>query len=76
MDNPVSEPDTTKVLADSILFVILILRISFSFKEVSPNLQDDEEFTQRSRGGQSSRIRHPTDDIFADLEASISSIAK
>ena len=41
--------------------------------EVTPNLQDGEQRTQQSRDSQSSRTRHPADDIFAGLEVSTSS---
>jgi len=58
-----------KVLAHSIIFVMLIL-IYFSINEVTSNFQDVEQFTQQSRGWQSSRTRGPANDIFADLKVS------
>ena len=64
-----------KVLAHSILFVILIF-ISFSINEVTSNFQDVEQCTQQYRGRRSSRMRDPANDIFADLEVSTSSTVR
>ena len=42
--------------------------------KMTPHLQDGEECTQQSQGGQSSRTRHQADDIFAEFGVSTSSI--
>ena len=48
MDNAVSDPSAIKVLADSLIYVILIFAITVSINEVTPNLQDGNQFTQWS----------------------------